>query len=291
MRRRTFLRKTMAATTVWFAQKAFPLEAKDLCPPALLTILHTNDLHGFIGRYATGLKQMVAEVRRQNPCALLFDTGDFMPEGDLGLLPSQVAGWMKEIGYSAITFGHQEMKGSVGMLSKQFSCVKIPVVLSNRGGWMPECESVLNAFQIIETGTVRVGVMGIGGLLSKENVQWSDIVDIANSTSNLLKEGYRCDFVVCLSRLGFCYADKRPSDLLLAESSRQIDLILGGGTHTFMQEAQQWHNAEGKPVWVSHAGFGGRLLGKLDLSVLPSGGVKLVESAYLPVYSASDAVV
>lgn len=291
MRRRTFLQKTMVATTVWFAQKAFPLHAQNFCPPVLLTILHTNDLHGFVGAYAEGLKRTVAEVRGQNQYALLFDTGDFMPEGDLGPSPAQVAGWMKEVGYSAVTFGSQEMKGSVQMLSKQFNCVKIPVVLSNRGSLMPECESVLNPFQIIEAGTLRIGVMGISGLFTSENVEWADIVDVANSTAASLKKDYGCDFVVCLSRLGFCYADKRPSDLLLAGSSRHIDVILGGGTHTFMQEAQQWLNAEGSPVWVSHAGFGGRLLGKLDLSVSPGGPVSLIKSTYLPVYSGTAPVV
>lgn len=291
MRRRTFLGKTLAAATLWFAQKPFSLKAKDPCPPMQLTILHTNDLHGFVGGRAAGLKQVVAELRRQNPHVLLFDTGDFMPEGGNGPSPLQVAKWMKEVGYSAITFGDQEMEGPVQSLSKQFNCVNIPVVLSNRASLLPENESILNAFEIIDVGTIRAGVMGISGSLETGPVQQSDIVNVANTTAVLLKEVYRCDLVICLSRLGFCYADKRPSDLLLAESSRAIDLILGGGTHTFMQEAQTWLNAEGKQVWVSHAGFGGRLLGKLDISVVPGRSVQLTQSGYLPMYPALESIV
>lgn len=285
MRRRTFLQKTTAATLVWFSQKLIPLKARDLHPPILLTILHTNDLHGYVGQTAKSLKEAVAEVRSETSHTLLFDAGDFMPEGDAALPSESVAEWMQEMGYNAVTFGEQERKLPTEQLFQQFNCVNIPVVLSNIGGLEPENENVLNPFQVIEVGSIRVGVIGIEGDFLKKELQWTEIVNVVNKTAAVLKEELGCALVVCLSRLGFCYADNRPSDVLLAGDSRHIDLILGGGTHTFMQEAGEWKNAAGRSVWVSHAGYGGRLLGKLEVLVAPGGTVQLQQSAYLPVSS------
>lgn len=283
MRRRTFLQKTMAATTFFFASKAVSLNPLDTLSPVTLTILHTNDLHGCSGYNAEGLKRMVSEAKARNKHVLLFDTGDFMPEQDGLIYPLPIVKWMQEMGYSAITLGQQEMKWPFSELSQQFDYANIPIVLSNRGSLMPECESVLNVFKVIEVGPLKAGVMGIGAETSENQVQWTEIVEIANETSTRLKEDFGCNLIICLSRLGFCYPGKRPSDLELARVSQHIDLILGGGSHTFMEAPMQYQNAEGRKVWISHAGFGGNLLGKLDLRVSRGGYVELVQSSYLPV--------
>lgn len=50
----------------------------------------------------------------------------------------------------------------------------------------------------------------------------------------LLKNEYHCDLVICLSHLGYRYKDNIVSDQVLAASTRNIDLIIGGHTHSFM---------------------------------------------------------
>ena len=283
MRRRTFLQKTMAATTFFFASKAVSLNPLDTLSPVLLTILHTNDLHGCSGYNADGLKRMVEDAKVRNKNVLLFDTGDFMPENEDSILPVSMVKWMQEMGYSAITLGKQEMKWPFSVLSQQFDSANIPIVLSNRGSFTPESESVLKAFEVIEVGPLKAGVIGIGAEIGENQVQWTEIVEIANETTRRLKEDFGCGLIICLSRLGFCYPGERPSDLELARVSQHIDLILGGGSHTFMEAPMQYQNAEGRKVWISHAGFGGNLLGKLDLRVSRGGYVELVQSSYLPV--------
>jgi 5'-nucleotidase len=283
MRRRTFLKKTLAGTMVLGAG-TLSFKAAEI-PPAMLTILHTNDLHGRTGVLATGLREAVEAVRAENPNLLCFDAGDFSPRA-AGSVPARaLAEWMRTVGYDAVTFGAREYSNAPELLLQQFNYVNIPVVPKDIGVSLPKDESTLAGECILERAGIRIGVIGVGGELEEKNAQLSDILDFVDQSAARLKEVFNCKLVICLSRLGFCYSDGRASDLLLAAASRHIQVILGGATHTYLQEAEQCTNADGAPVWVSHAGAGGCLLGRLDLWVFPDGQVRLAGSRYLPVAS------
>jgi 5'-nucleotidase len=251
----------------------------------MLTILHTNDLHGRTGSLAKGLKETVAAVRQENPNVLCFDAGDFLSREGGNPSAGQVAEWMHAVGYDAVTFGANEFGNALELLSQQFNCVNIPVVVSNKGFFPLQNESALSDVHILQRAGIRVGIIGIGESFEGKAIQLVEIVEVVNILAARLKEELNCDLVVCLSRLGFCYSDGRASDLLLAAASRHIQVILGGTTHTHLQQAEQCTNAGGMPVWVSHAGAGGCLLGRLDLWVSPGGEVRLAGSRYLPVAS------
>lgn len=283
MRRRTFLKKTLAGTMVLGAG-TLSLKAAAM-PPVMLTILHTNDLHGRTGALATGLKETVAAVRGENPNLLCFDAGDFLPK-EAGQVPArQLVDWMRTVGYDAVTFGAHEYGNAPELLLQQFNYAKIPVVLRDTGVFPLNDESTLAGECVLQRAGIRIGVIGVGGGLEEKNVQLIDILRFVNQSAARLKEVFNCKLVICLSRLGFCYSDGRASDLLLAAGSRHIQVILGGATHTYLQQAEQCTNADGSPVWVSHAGAGGCLLGRLDLWVSPDGQVGLSGSRYLPVAS------
>ena len=61
-------------------------------------------------------------------------------------------------------------------------------------------------------------------------------IEIARDMSRILKEEKKCDLVICLSHLGYHYrqSDEIVSDLKLSRSTENIDLIIGGHTHTFL---------------------------------------------------------
>ena len=49
-----------------------------------------------------------------------------------------------------------------------------------------------------------------------------------------LKKEKNCDLIICLSHLGNEYSDNKVSDKRLANETENIDLIIGGHTHTFL---------------------------------------------------------
>ena len=88
--------------------------------------------------------------------------------------------------------------------------------------------------------------------------------------SRTLREEEACHLVICLSHLGFRYDDpSRPSDVLLAQKTEGIDLIIGGHTHTFLEESRVLSNRAGDPVLVNQVGCYGVRLGRVDFFLEP----------------------
>ena len=97
-----------------------------------------------------------------------------------------------------------------------------------------------------------------------EGVKYYDPIEVANEVSSMLKFDYKCDMIVCLSHLGLEYEDEKVSDLKVAKNSSFIDLIIGGHTHSFLENSIFVTNQVNKKVVVSQAGYGGIMLGRLD---------------------------
>ena len=82
---------------------------------------------------------------------------------------------------------------------------------------------------------------------------------------DILKNEKKCQLVICLSHLGFEYNSNKISDINLAKTTANIDVILGGHTHTFFEKARIFANKYGKPVLINQAGWGALSLGRIDL--------------------------
>jgi 5'-nucleotidase len=119
---------------------------------------------------------------------------------------------------------------------------------------------------------VKVGVFGLGialeGLVTKrlyKETVYLEPIEIAQSISNTLKKEEQCDLVICLSHLGYSYNDlERPDDLKLAAGTENIELIIGGHTHTFLEKPTIAKNRKGKQVLVNQVGCYGLNLGRID---------------------------
>jgi 5'-nucleotidase len=81
-----------------------------------------------------------------------------------------------------------------------------------------------------------------------------------------LKEQEKCDLVICLSHLGFKYTNdpEKVCDVLLAKKTKNIDLIIGGHTHTFLDKPIIETNRDGQPVLINQVGCFGINLGRID---------------------------
>lgn len=283
MKRRDFIKWISAAAVMPYS--VFAQETRETKGLRQLTILHTNDTHaridpfpkdhpqyGNLGGFARRAS-FVKSVRAENPNTLLLDAGDVFqgtPYFNLyhGKLDYQL---MSELGYDATTLGNHEFDNGVEGLVSSMEALKFPMLNANY--WISESglEKRVKNFIIKEINGIKVGIFGLGidfrSLVLDQNhegVQYRDPIGVAKGISRNLKHYLKCDYVICLSHLGYKYPDNRVSDLKLAEEVESIDLILGGHTHTFLDEPTRIPKKNGKEVIINQVGFGGIRVGKID---------------------------
>ncbi|WP_020606690.1 bifunctional metallophosphatase/5'-nucleotidase [Spirosoma spitsbergense] len=254
---------------------------------ASLTILHTNDVHsrldpfpmdgsrnagkGGVARRAT----LVQKIRQENPNVLLFDAGDIFqgtPYFNLYKGEPEILA-MNRLGYDAGTIGNHDFDGGIDNMVTQFGKAKFPLLIANYDFKNTVLDGRTKPWQVFEKDGIRVGVFGLGiqpeGLIPKDayrEMKYLDPVEIGNDTAAKLRSAEACDYVICLSHLGYKY-DNEPkvSDVVLAGKTRNIDLIIGGHTHTFLDAPVVANNLDGQPIWINQVGFAGINLGRIDL--------------------------
>ncbi|MGE0567211.1 MAG: metallophosphoesterase, partial [Bacteroidia bacterium] len=130
----------------------------------------------------------------------------------------------------------------------------------------------IKSLKVIEKGPLKIGILGVGidpeGLMLKKNIQglkYLDPIENANKTAAYLKKEKKCDYVICLSHLGYSYKENKVSDMILAKNSENIDLIIGGHTHTFLKKPVEVLNKNGKSVLVNQVGWAGVWMGHLTI--------------------------
>ena len=254
-----------------------------------ITILHTNDVHSHVEPFSKDHSEfpnkggferratLISKIRRQNPNTLLFDAGDiFQGTPYFNFYGGEIEfKLMSMLGYDAITIGNHDFDNGMDGLDKQLPNAKFDIISSNYDFKNTILESKVSDYKIYNKSGIKIGVFGLGieleGLVSKDlykETKYLDPIDIANDTAKKLKESENCDIVICLSHLGYKY-EKFPnkvSDLNLAKSTKNIDLIIGGHTHTFMNKPVVVKNNVGNDVLINQVGCFGLYLGRIDFS-------------------------
>ena len=250
-----------------------------------LVILHTNDTHstilpineqlpdtmkagrgGFLRRLA-----LLKEERRKHPDLLYFDSGDFfqgsayftMFKGDVEI------GLMNQMGVEASTIGNHEFDFGLDNMAQMFRKANFPILCANYDFTGTVMEGVCKPWIIIKRNGVKIGVFALcpklKGLVSDKNcpgVKYLDPGKVALETATMLKEQKKCDMVICISHLGWNNY-RAEDDQYMISHSRNIDLVLGGHTHTFMSTLEYHNNMDGKPVAVDQNGKHGVYVGKI----------------------------
>lgn len=254
-----------------------------------LTILHTNDTHsriepinknsakkeqadkgGFVRR-AT----YVAQIRANTPDLLLFDCGDFSQGTPYyNLFKGEVeVKLMNEMGYDAGTIGNHEFDFGLENMARLFNIAKYPIVCANYDVKGTVLEGIVKPYTIIKRNGLKIGVFGVSpkmdGLVQADKCQglvYHKADGVANTIATYLKEKERCDVVICLSHLGWKGSVNNPeSDEKLAANTRNIDLILGGHSHSLIDSPVSYTNLDGKKVTVTQMGGNGLYVGRIDM--------------------------
>ncbi|RZK80786.1 MAG: twin-arginine translocation signal domain-containing protein [Pedobacter sp.] len=250
-----------------------------------LTILHTNDVHSRVepfpmdGSKYEGLggtarrAVLINQVRAEEDNVLLLDAGDIFQGTPYfnkfgGELEIKL---MSLMGYDAATMGNHDFDNGLEGFHKQLPHAKFPVLCSNYDFSNTLLKESTKPYKIFNKSGLKIGVFGIGlelkGLVADANYGdtiYLDPIKKANEVSDLLKNELKCDLVICLSHLGFRYETTKPSDTILAAENRNIDLIIGGHTHTFLNEPVDVKNLSGGITTINQVGFAGINLGRID---------------------------
>ena len=257
-----------------------------------LVVLHTNDTHSRLDPFpaddgpfaglggAARRATLVQRVRDANEHVLLLDSGDIFQGTPYfnffgGELEFRV---MTAMGYDVATLGNHDFDNGVDGLVAMLPEAEFDFVCANYDVSDPALAARVQPWTVREFDGVKVGIFGLGigfdGLVLEslhKGVEYRDPVQAARTTARALR-GQGCALVICLSHLGYRYRNpNRPSDRVVAEAVPEVDLVLGGHTHTFLDEAESFEHGRNGFTLVNQAGWGGMRLGRIDVSFDSSG--------------------
>jgi len=255
-----------------------------------LVIVHTNDTHSCIEPVSPNFADtamadkggflrrvvLVDSLRENNPNMLLFDCGDFSQgspyynffKGDVEV------SLMNRMKYDACTIGNHEFDFGLDNMARLFRNMDFPVVCCNYDFSGTSVEGLVKPYVVIERYGLKIGVLGVSpqleGLVVRDNfknVEFSDPIASVATVAEHLKLVERCDLIVCLSHLG--WNTQGENDQMLICSTRHIDVVLGGHTHTYLETPAVLVNADGAQVVYNQMGKNARFVGVLRVSMEP----------------------
>ena len=232
-----------------------------------LTILHTNDMHSRIDPFGPNDKKYANNV-------ILLDAGDiFQGTPYFNLFGGEIElKLMSQMKYDASTMGNHDFDNGIDGFNNVLHNANFPFLCANYDFDHTILKGKTKPYHIINKQGIKIGIFGIGieldGLVDPRlygNTVYNDPITTANKYAKLLKEKHACNAVICLSHLGYDYEHEILSDKILVRETKNIALIIGGHTHTFLDKAVTFSNKVGKPTLVNQAGWATLGLGRVDL--------------------------
>ena len=285
--RRKFLKNGLLASASFAAPAILKANSFYKENDLKLTILHTNDVHSRLepfpqdGSPNAGLggvaarAEVIKNIRNNTENILLLDAGDIFQGTPYfnyygGEIEFKLMSMMK---YDLATIGNHDFDNSIEGLYNQLPNASFEFVNSNYDFKNTIMDGHVKPYKIVYKDGIKVGVFGIGieleGLVDKKNYKetvYNDPVSVSQDMARILKQEEKCDLVICLSHIGYQYKNEpnKISDIRLATLTKDIDLIIGGHTHTFLDKPTIIKNADGKDVLVNQVGCYGVNLGRID---------------------------
>ncbi len=253
-----------------------------------LLIVHTNDTHSCIEPLNPNLADttqadkggylrratLIRQLREKDPNLLLLDAGDFsqgsayysLYHGDVEV------GLMNLMGYDAVTIGNHEFDFGVENMARLFRKAQFPIVCCNYVFTGTVVEGLVKPYTIIKRNGLKVGVFGVSpqleGLVAAhtcKGVRYIDPIKAAQPVADYLKNKEKCDLVICLSHLGWNVAGISDEELIPA--TRNIDIVIGGHSHTYFSNPEWLTNLDGTIVPNNQMGKNARFVGTLQLTL------------------------
>lgn len=250
-----------------------------------LVILHVNDTHsheeplrdggtqggmGGVIERAAYVDSVRTAVGKKN--VLLLHAGDF----------SQGTSYFTELGgdieidlinamkYDVVTLGNHEFDNGIDELARRLDNLKCPVVCANYDFSELVLGKYVKPYAIVRKGGMKIGVIGLLTDVTRvvqksiaDKMNRFDDIEVANKWADYLKNEEHCDMVIALTHIGFDSVGM--NDPALVAGTRNIDLVVGGHSHTFLTDAEYRNNLDGRPVPIVQDGCWGLFVGQVDV--------------------------
>ena len=286
MKRRNFIQQTVSGSA-FLSLSGLTLSSFTSKKTKKITILHTNDTHSHIDPFpidhprnpgmggVARRANAIQKIRQEEENVLLLDAGDIFQGTPYfnyygGELEFKLMSMMH---YDVATMGNHDFDNGIDGFYAQLPHATFDFVSANYNFKNTILDGIVKPFKIIKKDGIKIGIFGLGielnGLVDKKlykETKYLDPIEIAEETTKILKEEEKCDLIICLSHLGFKYKNdpEKVCDVLLAQKTKNIDLIIGGHTHTFLDKPIVETNREGQPVLINQVGCYGLNLGRID---------------------------
>jgi 5'-nucleotidase len=208
----------------------------------VVTILHTNDLHGRLvgGGNVLGL-DVIAAIREATPNSILVDAGDTIHglpfvtffEGRNAIY------LMNEAGYALFAPGNHDFNYGIDALLRHEYYADFGFIASNLT-WAATGRSVFDQYRVVEIDGVTLGFFGLAypGTPSVTNpagivgLRFSNPIYAARASVAALKD-LEVDVIVAIAHLGVDGSAWGPE---VARAVPGIDIIIDGHSHTRLDE-------------------------------------------------------
>ena len=261
---------------------AMAVLAMSACQPKQhkLVILHVNDTHshfepvrsgdeagwGGVIERAAYIDSVRAAEGEEN--VLLLHAGDF----------NQGSSYFTQLGgdlevatinafrYDAVTIGNHEFDNGLEDLARRLKVLQCPVICANYDFSPFELGEIIRPYVILEKAGRKIGIIGMLTDITKvvdrniaDRLPKFDDVETAQKWADHLRNEEGCDLVIVLSHLG--YGEDRD----FVEQTRNIDLIVGGHSHTFLEQMEYADNLDGVQIPIVQDGCWGLYMGRLEV--------------------------
>lgn len=253
-----------------------------------LLVVHTNDTHSCIeplsplladtaqadkGGYLRRVA-LLRQLRQQDPDLLLLDAGDFsqgsafysLYHGDVEV------GLMNLMHYDAATIGNHEFDWGLENMARIFRMARFPIVCCNYDFTGTPVEGLVKPYVILKRAGLKIGILGVSpqleGLVAAstcEGVRYTDPIEAAQPVADYLRNTAHCDLVICVSHLGWNIPGVSDEELIPA--TRNIDVVIGGHSHTYFRHPEVLQNLDGRDVPDNQMGKNARYVGTLRLTL------------------------
>ncbi len=272
---------------IFFAAMALycPAKAQDL------VILHTNDVHsqitpqltprligegiglGGYERREAYIKKVVKEYGRKN--VLILDGGDFsMGSSHFAIYKGDVEiELFNALKYDAVCLGNHEFDRGQQELAHRIGNAKFDVLCANYDFTGSPLDGLVKPYTIVKKAGKKIGIIGLMLDIknmslgtNRKNESFNNPVNTLNSLALELKNEQKCNIVIALSHCGlYTGREGNPSDETIAAESENVDIIVGGHSHTYLEDMLIVKNRVGKEVIIVQDGANGEYIGRLDL--------------------------
>lgn len=242
-----------------------------------LVIIHTNDVHSHFeaflsddGKWHGGIIERAAfidSVRKAEGAdrVLYLHGGDFSQgssyfiefNGDLEVEEQNV------LGCDCVTLGNHELDNGIEDLARRLSSLRCPMVCANVDFSPFEAGKYIKPFVVLQRGGMKIGIIGLAPDLATKvsktissRLQQYDPVEVVNKYAAVLRAEH-CDLVILLSHAGY------EEDQKIVAASRGLDLVIGGHSHTFVEDFIYVEDLDGKKIPITQDGCWGYEMGKV----------------------------